>query len=53
MYEKFQTYSNFLKGEEKEQYEEYLENRRKMLSRSEAKRINREQKEREVYKVIQ
>jgi len=30
-YGRFQTYANFLKGEEKEQYETYQENKRKKI----------------------
>jgi hypothetical protein len=38
-YGKFQTYANFLKGDEKEQYEKYLENKRiKKIQREVASR---------------
>ena len=32
-YGKYQTYANFLDGEEKEQYEQYLKNKRKLAKK--------------------
>jgi len=43
-YGKFQTYANFLKGEEKEQYTKYLENKRQKAMERQANFIANEAK---------